>query len=154
MPETLNFQLIIALLDQFFYNRKLICYCFGFFGRVFLLLWAFWTKGRSLFIRFFFLVKLQEESLCGMFLMSLHQCLMVPQKVWKIYTLSTVSLVMSLSQFSWMLILMEKALTEKLVLIYIVWWLPLIRSNINQECPGMDTISLYNWTNLPISTCP
>lgn len=52
------------------------------FDRVSLLSWALWMKGRSLSIRFFFPVKLQEESLYGMFLMFLHQHLMVRQKVW------------------------------------------------------------------------
>lgn len=59
------------------------------FGRVFLLSWASWMKERSLSIRFFFLAKLQEGSLCGMFLMSQCQHLMVLQKVWQFCALDT-----------------------------------------------------------------
>lgn len=60
------------------------------FDRVFLLLWASWMKGRSPSTRFFFLVKFQDGSLCGTFLMFLCQHLMVLQKVWLFWLLTTI----------------------------------------------------------------
>lgn len=106
------------------------------FGRVSLLSWGLWMKGRSLSIRFFFLVKLQEESLCGMFLMFLHQHLMVRHKVWWFYALSAISLVMSVNHENlWKYLIVKIAVYPSAV-----WWFPVVSSNTpTKKCPVIDT---------------